>query len=126
MTAGVGWVEQSEIRHPASLTGFAALNPSYASLRATRSRTTRRPGLLDRFAPRNDGQCYLIGAAVFSAGAGGRAGAAPDFCASASGRAGSGGTLSGRVPVVVGSAGAEGFDSAPGVDCSGCVACAIC
>ena len=68
----------------------------------------------------------LIGSAVFSAGAGGSAGWAPAFCASASGRAGSGGTLDGRVPVVVGSAGAGGFVSAPGVDCSGWVACASC
>ena len=32
----------------------------------------------------------------------------------------------GRVPVVAGSARAEGLVSAPGVDCNGCVACAIC
>ena len=63
---------------------------------------------------------------VFSAGAGGNAGSEPAFCASASGRAGSGGTPVGRAPVVVGSEGADGLDSAPGVDCSGCVACAIC
>jgi hypothetical protein len=29
-------------------------------------------------------------------------------------------------PVVAGSDGADGFVSAPGVDCVGCVACAIC
>ena len=46
--------------------------------------------------------------------------------ASASGRAGSGGTSFGRAPVVAGSVGADGFVSAPGVDCKGCVACAIC
>ena len=68
----------------------------------------------------------LIGSDVFSAGAGGSTGWAPAFCASASGRAGSGGTLGGRVPVVTGSAGEEGLVSAPGVDCSGWVACASC
>jgi hypothetical protein len=68
----------------------------------------------------------LIGGAIFSAGAGGKAGAAPVFCASASGRAGYGATPLGRVPVVAGSAGADGLLSAPGVDCKGCVACAIC
>ena len=68
----------------------------------------------------------LIGAAVFSAGAGGNTVAAPAFCASASGRAGCGGTSLGRAPVVVGSGGADGLVSAPGVDCNGCVACAIC
>jgi hypothetical protein len=67
----------------------------------------------------------LIGAAVFSAGAGGSAGVAPAFCASASGRAGSGEMSRGLLPVVAGSAGADGLLSAPGVDCSGCVACAI-
>jgi hypothetical protein len=67
-----------------------------------------------------------IGGAVFSAGAGGSAGWAPAFWASASGRAGSGGTSDGLVPVVTGSAGADGLDSAPGVDCSGGVACASC
>lgn len=68
-----------------------------------------------------------IGAAVFSAGAGGSVGVAPDLCASGSGRAGSGGIAVGREPVVVsaGALGAEGRLSAPGVDCSGCVACAI-
>ena len=35
-------------------------------------------------------------------------------------------SVDGRVPVVVGSAGAEGLVSAPGVDCSGGVACASC
>src|SRR4051794_9808349 len=74
----------------------------------------------------NDDYRGLIGAAVFSAGAGGSAGSAPAFCASGFGRAGSGGVSPGRVAVVAGSAGAEGFVSAPGVDCSGCVACAIC
>jgi len=72
------------------------------------------------------GYLSLIGAAVFSAGAGGSAVAAPAFCASASGRAGCGGTSLGRAPVVVGSGGADGLVSAPGVDCNGCVACAIC
>src|SRR4051812_26661546 len=85
----------------------------------------------ERRAPQDDESCgyrSLIGAAVFSAGAGGSAGWAPAFCASASGRAGSGGTSAGRlpVPVVAGSAGLDGFVSAPGVDCSGWVACAIC
>lgn len=66
-----------------------------------------------------------IGAAVFSAGAGGKAGVAPAFWASASGRAGSGGIAVGRDPVVSPDVlGAEGLLSAPGVDCSGCVACA--
>src|ERR1700723_2665828 len=68
----------------------------------------------------------LIGAAVFSAGAGGSAGVAPSFCACASGWAGCGAISPGRVPVVDGSAGAEGLVSAPGVDCKGCVACATC
>src|SRR3977135_3713698 len=88
-----------------------------------------------RRAPQDDaaneatfGKTYrsLIGAAVFSAGAGGKAGVAPAFCASVSGRAGSGAVSPGRLPVVAGSAGADGLVSAPGVDCSGCVACAIC
>src|SRR5712664_3598032 len=86
------------------------------------------PGLAQACA-RNDvfeNYLSLIGAAVFSAGAGGNAVAAPAFCASASGRAGSGGTSLGRAPVVVGSGGADGLVSAPGVDCNGCVACAIC
>src|ERR1700723_1971649 len=68
----------------------------------------------------------LIGAAVFSAGAGGSAGVTPSFCACASGWAGCGAVSAGRAPVVAGSAGAEGLVSAPGVDCNGCVACAIC
>ncbi len=68
----------------------------------------------------------LIGAAVFSAGAGGNAGATPSFCACASGWAGWGAISAGREPVVAGSAGAEGLLSAPGEDCNGCVACAIC
>src|SRR5580700_6712412 len=68
----------------------------------------------------------LIGAAVFSAGAGGSAEVAPSFCACASGWAGCGAISPGRVPVVDGSAGVEGLVSAPGVDCKGCVACAIC
>jgi len=68
----------------------------------------------------------LIGGATFSAGAGGSAGWAPAFCASASGRAGSGGMFDGRLPVVAGSAGTDGLDSAPGVDCNGWVACARC
>jgi hypothetical protein len=68
----------------------------------------------------------LIGSAVFSAGAGGNAVGAPAFCASSSGRAGSGGVPVGRAPVVAGSAGADGLVSAPGVDCRGWVACAIC
>src|SRR4051812_43491576 len=67
----------------------------------------------------------LIGGAVFSAGAGGRAGLAPLLWASASGRAGCGGVSWGRWPVVAGSLGAVGLVSAPGVDCNGCVACAI-
>jgi hypothetical protein len=77
---------------------------------------------------RGDDESYLslIGSAVFSAGAGGSAGWTPDFCASASGRAGSGGTRDGRVPVVTGSDGVEDLVSAPGVDCSGWVACASC
>jgi hypothetical protein len=75
---------------------------------------------------RCSGYLSLIGAAVFSAGAGGNMVAAPAFCASASGRAGCGGTSLGRAPVVVGSGGADGLVSAPGVDCNGCVACAIC
>ncbi len=58
--------------------------------------------------------------------AGGSAGWAPDFCASASSRAGCGGTSGGRVPVVTPSAGAGGFFSSPGVDCSGWVDCASC
>lgn len=65
-----------------------------------------------------------IGGATFSAGAGGNAGWAPAFCASASGRAGCGGISVGRWPVVVGSEGADGLVSAPGVDCVGGVACA--
>jgi hypothetical protein len=84
----------------------------------------------DFVVPGNDGKSgpylSLIGGAVFSAGAGGNTGGAPAFRASASGRAGSGGTPDGLVPVVVGSDGADGFVSAPGVDCSGGVACAIC
>ena len=84
-----------------------------------------------RDSPRlTEGRDYLslIGGAVFSAGAGGSAGWAPAFCAPASGRAGSGGTSGGLVlvPVVTGSAGADGFVSAPGVDCTGGVACAVC
>ena len=67
-----------------------------------------------------------IGGAVFSAGAGGSAGWAPAFWASASGRAGSGGISDGRLPVVTGSDGEPGLLSAPGVDCSGWVACANC
>ena len=68
---------------------------------------------------------YLIGGAVFSAGAGGNAGFAPASLASASGRAGCGGVSCGRCcPVVAGSAGAAGLLSAPGVDCRGGVACA--
>src|SRR6185437_12827368 len=62
-----------------------------------------------------------IGGAVFSAGAGGRAGLAPSCCACASGRAGSGAGVVGRSP--------PGFDSAgalpsvvDGVPCNGCVA----
>ena len=66
-----------------------------------------------------------MGGAVFSAGAGGSAGATPSFCACASGWAGCGGIAAGLVPVVAGSTGAEGLVSAPGVDCNGCVACAI-
>src|SRR5258708_36804360 len=84
-------------------------------------------------APRNDRleklsiYLSLIGAAVFSAGAGGSADGAPAFCASESGRAGCGGISVGRIPVVDGSAaGADGLVSAPGVDCNGCVACASC
>src|SRR5258708_8344876 len=65
-----------------------------------------------------------IGGAIFSAGADGSTGWAPAFCASASGRAGSGGTPDGRLPVVAGSDGADGLLSAPGVGCSGGVACA--
>src|SRR6266403_1159076 len=48
-----------------------------------------------------------IGAAVFSAGAGGSAGCAPAFCACPSGRAGSGAGVVGRSP--------PGFDSAGGL-----------
>ena len=65
-----------------------------------------------------------IGGATFSAGAGGSAGLAPASRASASGRAGCGGVSCGRWPVVVGSDGAGGLVSAPGVDCNGDVACA--
>lgn len=46
----------------------------------------------------------LIGGAIFSAGAGGKTGFAPAFCASRSGRAGSGAGVVGRSP--------PGFDSA--------------
>jgi hypothetical protein len=67
----------------------------------------------------------LIGGAIFSAGAGGNADAAPVVCAGASGRAGSGAGVVGRTP--------PGFDSAgelsgavEGDDCKGCVACATC
>jgi hypothetical protein len=67
----------------------------------------------------------LIGGAIFSAGAGGNADAAPVVCAGVSGWAGSGAGVVGRTP--------PGFDSAgvlPGVvegdDCKGCVACAKC
>src|ERR1700756_884210 len=63
-----------------------------------------------------------IGGATFSTGAGGNTGWAPGFCAP--GRAGSGETPDGLVPVVTGSDGADGLLSAPGVDCSGGVACA--
>src|ERR1700678_4406428 len=75
---------------------------------------------------RRGGYLSLIGGAVFSAGAGGSAGVTTCFFGSASGWAGCGAISAGRVPVVVGSAGAEGLVSAPGVDCNGCVACAIC
>jgi hypothetical protein len=69
-----------------------------------------------------------IGGAIFSAGAGGNAGVAPSLCAVGSGRAGCGAIPDGllSVPVVVGSAGADGLVSAPGVDRNGAVACAIC
>ena len=50
----------------------------------------------------------------------------PPFARPASGRAGCGGMSEGLWPVVAGSEGADGFVSAPGVDCVGCVACAIC
>ena len=49
----------------------------------------------------------LIGGAVFSAGAGGNACVAPDFCVWVSGRAGSGAGVVGRSP--------PGFDSAGGL-----------
>jgi hypothetical protein len=68
----------------------------------------------------------LIGGAIFSAGAGGNAVAAPVVCAAAPGCAGCGDISVGRAPAGAGSAGADGRVSAPGVDCSGCVACATC
>src|SRR5471032_3256609 len=79
---------------------------------------SHRPGMTNYFS--------LIGAAIFSAGAGGSAGVAPAFCASVFGLAGCGGISVGRWPVVTGSAGADGLFSPPGVDCNGGVACAIC
>lgn len=68
----------------------------------------------------------LIGGAVFSAGAGGSADGAPDFCASASGRAGSGAGVVGRSPPGFDSAGGLAEGVGVGVDCSGWVACASC
>jgi hypothetical protein len=68
----------------------------------------------------------LIGGAIFSAGAGGNAGAVPVVCPAAPDCAGCGEISAGRAPVGAGSAGADGLVSAPGVDCSGCVACATC
>jgi hypothetical protein len=68
----------------------------------------------------------LIGGAIFSAGAGGSDGAVPVVCAAAPGCAGWGDISVGRALDGAGSAGAVGLVSAPGVDCSGCVACAIC
>ena len=68
----------------------------------------------------------LIGGAIFSAGAGGNAVAAPVVCAAAPGCAGCGEISVGRALDGAGSAGAEGLVSAPGVDCSGCVAWAMC
>jgi hypothetical protein len=68
----------------------------------------------------------LIGGAIFSAGAGGNDGAAPVVCPAAPGCAGWGDISVGRTLDGAGSAGVDGRVSAPGVDCSGCVACAIC
>ena len=78
---------------------------------------------------RNDGRGNyrsLIGGAVFSAGAGGNAGVAPDFCAWISGRAGSGAGVVGRSPPGLDSAGGVSWGAGVGEDCNGCVACATC
>jgi hypothetical protein len=82
--------------------------------RFTRALGDKRYALARGMTPRQRGHEVLdnyflsgIGAAVFSAGAGGNAGVAPAFCASASGRAGSGAGVVGRSP--------PGLDSAGGL-----------
>ena len=76
----------------------------------------------ERYRP---GYFCWIGAAVFSAGAGGRAGCAPAFCASAGGRAGSGAGVVGRSPPGLDSAGLFCVSGGEGC-CSGRLAWAIC
>jgi len=67
-----------------------------------------------------------IGGAIFSAGAGGSAGAAPSFFACGSGRAGSGAGVVGRSPPGFDSAGGLFEGEGAGEDCKGGVACASC
>src|ERR1700753_1375270 len=66
-----------------------------------------------------------IGAAVFSAGAGGSTAGAPSRCACASGRAGCGAGVVGRSPPGLDSAGAVLSFDVGGEDCSGGVPCAM-
>jgi len=126
-----GLVAPSHRLHGEERRTAMTINPpaSYAGLtRVSIALPKSLSKMMDHRVKPGDDECSktyrsLIGAAVFSAGAGGKAGVAPAFCASASGRAGSGGISPGRLPVVAGSAGADGFVSAPGVDCNGWVAC---
>src|ERR1700744_1684522 len=68
----------------------------------------------------------LIGGAVFSAGAGGRTGVAPSFCACGSGRAGWGAGVVGRFPPGFDWAGVLSSFGGAGGPCNGGVACATC